>query len=100
MGVTTLLKFLTAYSQEEDCIVWDALSMVIKGLRKIFILLPAEYPKFAAFVSSIILPQFKKIGGFNASSNDSHTTKMLRGTLISMLSDFCYEDEEIIKESR
>ena len=93
-----LIRLLKAYEEEDDATVWEALEGVLGGLNK------------ATAENDLINGGVKKIGreiigklvakvGWDAREEDGHLDKLLRGTMVRLLSVFCYDEEGVKKEA-
>ena len=64
------------------------------ALDKLLVQAPAIRARFAAFASSLIKPVALKVG-WDPREDDGHLGKLLRATLISLLSLFAGSDPEV-----
>jgi len=96
---TQLLTLIKAYEQEDNSTVWEALAQVLTALDKLLIQAPEIRKRFGQFASSLVKPAALKVG-WNPRSDDGHLGKLLRATLISLLSLFCWSEPEVLGEAR
>ena len=105
MPATSLLKLVSAYKNETHATVWEALATILVGLDKLFKAIPADHvaaglePAFVAFAAKIVRPAAEKVG-WEAQPDDGHLGKLLRVTLVSLMSSFCGSDEAVSAKAR
>mmetsp|Transcript_20947 Transcript_20947/g.30195 ORF Transcript_20947/g.30195 Transcript_20947/m.30195 type:complete len:870 (-) Transcript_20947:137-2746(-) len=98
--VDTLVPLLRAYDNEDSSTVWNALSGVLGGLNMLMSEIGGEsYAAFKSFGWDLIKPAFKLVG-WEAQADDSHSTKLLRATLISLLDTFGESDKQVFDEAK
>jgi len=96
---TQLLTLIKAYEQEDNSTVWEALAQVLTALDKLLIQAPEIRKRFGHFASSLVKPAALKVG-WDPRSDDGHLGKLLRATLINLLSLFCWSEPEVLGEAR
>lgn len=94
----SLIKFLCAYKEETDYIVWEGIAGVLNGLDSILSDDEKMAAKFQEFAKAMVVPLIEKVG-WETQANDGHLTTLLRGLMISLLSTFAYDDENVAKEA-
>lgn len=79
--------------------VWEALGQVLMALDKLLIQAPKIRKQFAAFAASLVKPTAAR-AGWDARPDDGHLGKLLRATLVNLLSLFCWSEPEVLQEAR
>lgn len=98
MSPESLIKLISQYSSEDDGIVWDAIESVLGGLDTVMsddVEMSANFYKFA---KKIVLG-LTSIVSWDRSPEDGHLTSLLRGTMVRLLSIFCFDDDRISSEA-
>jgi len=93
-----LIKLLSHYIDEDDAVVWEALESVLNGLDTVLSdneTLNGYFDKFAKKLVSGLT----KVVSWDPQSSDGHLTSLLRGTMVRLLSKFCYDDETVKHEA-
>lgn len=79
--------------------MWEALGQVLMALDKLLIQVPKVRKHFAAFAASLVKPAAARVG-WDARPDDGHLGKLLRATLVNLLSLFCWSELEVLQEAR
>lgn len=79
--------------------MWEALGQVLMALDKLLIQAPKIRKQFAAFAASLVKPAAAR-AGWDARPDDGHLGKLLRATLVNLLSLFCWSEPEVLQEAR
>ena len=74
------------------------LAFLVTGLDKFTTDMPAVNARLQSLARKLLAPLMEKVG-WEASADDEHLTKLLRGTLIRLLSTFSYAEEGVEKEA-
>lgn len=96
---SVLIKFLTAYKEEDSYTVWQQLSSVFLGLYEILSTHPLAGESFKSFAKSLIIPFSKQIG-WDSKTKTGHLDKLLRGIVINLLSTFAWDEESVQSEAK
>ncbi len=96
---TQLLMLIKAYENEDNSTVWEALAQVLVALDKVLLQAPEIRAKFHQFASSLVKPAAQKVG-WSPRADDGHLGKLLRATLISLLSLFCWSEPDVLSEAK
>jgi puromycin-sensitive aminopeptidase len=99
MTPESLIKILAAYEKEDDCVVWQGLADALGGLEAVLSEDEKLYDLFCSFARKLVLPLVEKVG-WEGKEGDAHLTSILRGIMVSLLSTFCSDDEEIKNEAK
>uniref|UniRef100_A0A7S1B8F5 Aminopeptidase n=1 Tax=Corethron hystrix TaxID=216773 RepID=A0A7S1B8F5_9STRA len=99
IGPEVLLKLLSSYKNETEYIVWEIIEGVLNALDTIISNNPMMSEKFRVFAKDMISGP-AQIVGWNPVPSDGHLTTLLRGTMIRLLSNFCFTDEDVALEAR
>ena len=99
MEAGALVRLLSSYTQEDDATVWEAIEMALSGLDKFTTDMPAVNARLQGLAKKLLAPLTEKVG-WEARADDEHLTKLLRGTLIRLLSTFSYAEEGVKKEAK
>jgi len=94
MTPEALVKLLASYKNESNTIVWQGLADALGGLETVLSDDDTIYPQFCQFARGLVLPLLNKIG-WDGKADDGHLTSILRGTMISLLSTFCSDDQAV-----
>ena len=98
LDATELIKLLFCFREEDDVVVWDALSGALGGLAQALLENDAMSANLQAFATKVISGPAAKIG-WSGSTSDDDKTKLLRGNLIGLLSKFAFKSEAVRKEA-
>jgi hypothetical protein len=98
MDPADLMHLLSAYTAEDDSIVWDALAMVLAAVDKAVVGIDSVHSNFKKMAASIVDPAMARLG-WEPKDTDSHLTKLMRSTVISLLARFS-EDPTLREEAR
>ena len=99
MSPEDLILLLGNYKDEDNYIVWEALSAALGGLDAVLSDDEVLSGLFQKFAKTFVLSLLAKVG-WEAKDTDGHLTTLLRGILISLLSTFAYDDPDVVKEAR
>lgn len=88
-----LMQILAGFFGEKDYIVWDALAAVLLSFAKILMgggaATSEVYQKYVAFAERFVWKGWEAAGlGFDTSASDGHTSSLLRGLLVKLVSKF------------
>lgn len=97
MDPADLMHLLSAYTTEDDSIVWDALAMVLAAVDKAVVGIDSVHSNFKKMAAGIVDPAMAL--GWEPKDTDSHLTKLMRSTVISLLARFS-EDPSLREEAR
>jgi len=95
---TELIKLLFCFREEDDVVVWDAVSGALGGLAQALLENDDISLNLEAFATKVISGPAAKIG-WSGSPSDDDNTKLLRGNLIGLLAKFCYKNDAVRKEA-
>ena len=104
-SLEVVVQLLKALRNEDHPTVWSAISGVISGLQLLLEAAAvteesskalAEYTAFCGEMVKRVL----SIVGWDAKEGESHSTKLLRSTVVALLDIFCSGDDEIMAEAR
>lgn len=98
MKPESLIKLLSAYSEEDQLIVWDGVASALGGLDAVLSDDEKLSANFIKFAKRIVLKLAEKIG-WDSSESDGHLTTLLRAKMINLLSNFCAGDPNVAKEA-
>ena len=98
MEPENLIKLLSNYTDEDDYIVWSGIADILGGLDSITSDDAAMSKNFKEFGSKIVLGLYNKVG-WKSKPTDGHLDVLLRGTMIGLLSTFCYADSSVSAEA-
>ena len=93
-----LIKLLSNYTDEDSYIVWCGIAEVLGGLDTVTSDDPAMSSNFKSFAKKIVLGLYEKVG-WEAKPTDGHLGVLLRGMMISLLGNFCYDDSAVSAEA-
>jgi len=99
LDVVSFISLLSSYTNEDDCVVWGAISGGLDQLDKILSSDEEIYPLFLKLAQKLVLPAAEKVG-WDSKDTDGHLTKMMRGTLISLLSRYASDDPAVHDQAR
>jgi puromycin-sensitive aminopeptidase len=99
MSPEALLKLLAGYKDEDDCVVWQGLADVLGGLESVLSEDEKMSSNYSSFARKLVLPLVDKIG-WEAKPEDAHLTSILRGIMVSLLCDFCSDDDNVKQEAK
>ncbi len=94
-----LIGLLPAYSSERSSVVWEQLEQVIKSIDKLTQGTPDINECFCKMVRRLIEPCAKEMG-WDPKPSDGHLGKMLRGTMIRLLSTYNSNAQEVQSQAR
>ena len=98
MKPEALIKLLSNYSEEDSYIVWSGIADILGGLESVLGDDEAMSASFKQFAKKIVIGLNEKVG-WEAKPTDGHLTVLLRGMMIGLLSNFCYDDEDVSAEA-
>lgn len=98
MAPEALIKLLSNYSDEDSYIVWSGIAEILGGLESVLGDDEAMSKSFQQFAKKIVIGLNSKVG-WEAKGTDGHLTVMLRGMMIGLLSNFCYDDKDVSTEA-
>lgn len=100
LGSDSVFKLLTAFREETDYVVLDAISQTLLGFNNIFMAGASEvvYQKFLGFAGKLTQTAFERIG-WDARVVDGHLDGLSRQCLLTLQGKFS-NDEVVIKEAR
>jgi puromycin-sensitive aminopeptidase len=98
MSPDALIKLVGNYKDEDNYIVWEALSGVLSGLDTVLADNPTMSANFRNFARGFVLTLQDKIG-WDESESDGHLTSLLRSMLIGLLDVFAFDDPAVVKEA-
>eukprot|EP00560_Eucampia_antarctica_P008788 CAMPEP_0197828290 /NCGR_PEP_ID=MMETSP1437-20131217/4888_1 /TAXON_ID=49252 ORGANISM="Eucampia antarctica, Strain CCMP1452" /NCGR_SAMPLE_ID=MMETSP1437 /ASSEMBLY_ACC=CAM_ASM_001096 /LENGTH=878 /DNA_ID=CAMNT_0043429459 /DNA_START=39 /DNA_END=2672 /DNA_ORIENTATION=- len=96
---TALIQLLSAYQNEHAYIVWQGISQVLLALDSITMEDEDMNTRFQSFARILVKSLYQSVGWSNKDDSDGHLTVLLRGIMISLLKNFCYDDEDVKKEA-
>ncbi|KAG7368830.1 aminopeptidase [Nitzschia inconspicua] len=99
MSPESLIRLLSGYKDEEDCVVWQGLSDVLGGLEMVLSEDEKIFVNYQDFARSLVLPLVEKVG-WEAKKDDAHLTSILRGIMVSLLCTFCSDDISVKQEAK
>jgi puromycin-sensitive aminopeptidase len=94
----SLIKLLSNYSDEDSYIVWSGIAEILGGLDSVLGDDEAMSASFKQFAKKIVIGLHAKVG-WEAKETDGHLTVLLRGMMIGLLSNFCYDDNDVSEEA-
>lgn len=98
MAPEVLIKLVGNYKDEDNYVVWDALSSVLSGLNTVLADSPAALlANFKTFARGFVLALQDKVG-WDESDSDGHLTTLLRSMLIGLLNTFAHDDPAVVKQ--
>jgi puromycin-sensitive aminopeptidase len=90
-------------SSETSSTVWEAMAGVMNGLAQLMDQLgttnAAAYEKFRAFGKTIVVAALARVG-WEPRDSDTHTDKLARSAVLSLLDTFAADDESVLAEAR
>lgn len=90
-----ILKLLSAFIDEDSCVVWD---VIAAGIGSIRIVMDEEVrDSLKPFVNKLVSKQLKRLG-WEEKSTDSHFDLLLRPTILALAS--FAEEPSVVKEAR
>lgn len=99
-SVEQVVELLRAYENEDNSTVWSAISGVLRALHGFLIEIGGNPLKaFSALGARMVKTALKRVG-WKALESDSHTDKLLRATVVGLLTVFCDDDDEILAEAK
>jgi hypothetical protein len=98
MAPEALIKLLSNYSDEDSYIVWSGIAEILGGLESVLGDDEAMSKSFQQFAKKIVIGLNSKVG-WEAKDTDGHLTVLLRGMMIGLLSNFCYDDKDVSAEA-
>jgi aminopeptidase N len=99
MKIEQLIILLTAFKNEDNSTVWEALEVVLVGLDQIIMDNDSIRTPYVALVSKLISPCASLIG-WNPRPDDGHLSNLLRGTMVRLLGRFAWKSGAVQEESR
>jgi puromycin-sensitive aminopeptidase len=98
MSPDALIKLVGNYKDEDNYVVWDALSGVLSGLDKVLSDNPTLWAYFKNFARGFVLTLQDKIG-WDESDADGHLTSLLRSTMVDLLNVFAHDDPAVVEQA-
>lgn len=98
MKPEALITLLSNYSVEDSYIVWSGIADILSGIDSLLEDDASMSANFKKFAKGIVIGLSSKIG-WDAKDSDGHLTVLLRGTMIGLLSSFCYDDQGVSSEA-
>ena len=98
MEPEALIKLLSNYSDEDSYIVWSGIADILGGLDSVLGDDEAMSSSFRQFAKKIVIGLNDKVG-WESKDTDGHLTVLLRGMMIGLLSNFCYDDKDVSAEA-
>ena len=98
MKPESLIKLLSSYDDEDSYIVWCGIVDILGGLDAVMLDDEAMSQNFKTFARKIVMGLYEKVG-WEAKPTDGHLGVLLRGMLIGLLGNFCYDDESVATEA-
>jgi puromycin-sensitive aminopeptidase len=99
MEPEVLIKLLASYDKEDSFIVWQGLASVLGGLDAVLSDDEAMLECFLKFAKKIVVGLVPTVG-WTPSLDDGHLTVLLRSIMIGLLSNFCFDDENVATEAK
>lgn len=90
-----VLKLLSAYADEDSCVVWDVIAADIGSLR--VVMDETVRDSLKPFVRQLVAKQLKRLG-WTEKSTDSHFDLLLRPTILGLAS--FGEEPSVVNEAR
>ena len=94
-----MVRLLKAYSGEDDATVWEAIEAVLFGLVKITSGNDMMNENMRKVAKGIVSGLVGKVG-WNPRADDGHLDKLMRGTMVRLLSLLSYDDEGVAAEAK
>jgi aminopeptidase N len=94
----SLIELLVNYKEEDDYVVWEALSQVLGGLDSVLSDDAGIATNFRKFARSFALNLLGRVG-WDAKASDGHLTTLLRGIMVDQLNAFAFDDREVLREA-
>mmetsp|Transcript_29685 Transcript_29685/g.53877 ORF Transcript_29685/g.53877 Transcript_29685/m.53877 type:complete len:887 (-) Transcript_29685:86-2746(-) len=98
MRPEALIKLLSNYTDEDSYIVWCGIAEILGGLDTVMSDDPAMSKNFKSLAKNIVIGLYNKVG-WEAKSTDGHLDVLLRGMMIGLLGNFCYDDNAVATEA-
>eukprot|EP00581_Thalassiosira_minuscula_P004938 CAMPEP_0183743044 /NCGR_PEP_ID=MMETSP0737-20130205/65013_1 /TAXON_ID=385413 /ORGANISM="Thalassiosira miniscula, Strain CCMP1093" /LENGTH=925 /DNA_ID=CAMNT_0025978647 /DNA_START=599 /DNA_END=3376 /DNA_ORIENTATION=+ len=98
MGPASLIQLLSKYVDEDSYIVWSGIADILGGLDTVLSDDPAMSKNFKSLAKKIVMGLYEKVG-WEAKPTDGHLGVLIRGMMIGLLSNFCYDDEAVAAEA-
>lgn len=99
MSPESLVKLLASYKDESDYVVWQGIADALGTLEVVLSEDAAMSKALNTFARTLVLPLLEKVG-WDSKPDDAHLTSLLRGTMVSLLSTFCYDDPMVSAEAK
>jgi len=99
MKPESLIQLLSNYTNEDDYIVWNGLSDVLLGLRKLTENDNEMNANFKKLARKLIV-NLQGTVGWEKQKTDGHQTVLLRSTMVGLLSSFCFDDKDVASEAK
>jgi puromycin-sensitive aminopeptidase len=99
MSPEALIKLLVNYKEEDNYIVWEALSQVLGGLDAVLSDNEGMSLNLKKFAKGFALKLLGKVG-WEAKSSDGHLTTLLRGIMVDQLCSYAFDDPDVAKEAK
>ena len=93
-----LIKLLSHYSGETDAIVWGSIESVLAGLDTITSDDKGINAYLKAFARKLV-KGLTTVVSWEPTPHDGHLTALLRTTMVSLLSTFCYDEQDVAAEA-
>merc|ERR1719469_1264058 len=94
-----LIRLLANYTEEEEYIVWQGLSDVLRGLKSIINANDSAMDTQFSNVAKKLVLRMIDVLGWEKKDTDGHQTVLTRSIIIGLLSTFCATDEIVSKEA-
>lgn len=97
----TVVDILRALKDETSSTVWKAMAIALGALHKLLEQVgnAQTMETFTVFGKTMVTSALAQVG-WDAKDTDTHTEKLLRATVISLLDTFAWNDEEVAGEAR
>jgi len=99
--LATVADILRALENETNSTVWGAIATALRALHKLLEQAGKAQATevFTAFGKKMVTHALGKVG-WDAKETDTHTDKLLRATVISLLDTFAWNDSDVATEAR
>jgi len=96
----TVIEILRALDNETSSIVWGAMQAVLGGLHLLLEQVSSSaFEAFKVFGTKLVLSALAKCG-WDPKPNESHTDKLLRSSVVTLLDTFCSSDPTVAAEAK
>ncbi len=98
--IESVITILKAFTDEDNSIVWSAISGVLNALNILLEEIGGEkYTSFLSFAKSCVMNALNRIG-WDPKPTDGHTDKLTRSTILGLVDTFAWNDPSIVAEAR